>query len=416
MGIFGAKRDSKNETYKLKQFLEVSRDLSVHIFISRIMNILVGVTGGIAAYKAAHLVRLFVSAGHCVRVVMTPAAKDFITPLTMATVSGNPILVENFDPQNGAWNSHIKIAEWADLMVIAPATANTIAKMVCGVADNLLLCTYLSARSEVMIAPAMDLDMWAHVATRENILKLRERGVRIVEPGEGFLASGLVGKGRMAEPETIAREAELFFRQKDDFNGLRVMITAGATVEKIDPVRYISNLSTGKMGVALAEEFKDRGATVDLIMGQMSAQQMYLRAKDSFPKADIAIFAAAVADYTPREVSDLKIKHSSENLTLDLVPTKDIAFELCQNKRGDQFALGFALETNNEVDNARGKLSKKGLDAIALNSLRDPGAGFATDTNKITIIDAHDSLAFDLKSKREVASDIANYIKSKIKC
>lgn len=381
------------------------------------MNILVGVTGGIAAYKAAHLVRLFVSAGHCVRVVMTPAAKDFITPLTMATVSGNPILVENFDPENGAWNSHIKIADWADLIVIAPATANTMAKMACGVADNLLLCTYLSARSEVMIAPAMDLDMWAHVATRENMARLKERGVRVVEPGEGFLASGLVGKGRMAEPETIAREVELFFRQKrDDFNGLRVMITAGATIEKIDPVRYISNFSTGKMGIALAEEFKARGATVDLIMGQMSADQMYRRAKDSFPTADIAIFAAAVADYTPREASNLKIKHSSDNLTLDLVPTKDIAFELCQNKRGDQFALGFALETNNEVEHARGKLSKKRLDAIVLNSLRDPGAGFATDTNKITIIDPLDSLAFDLKSKREVAVDIADYIKSKIKC
>lgn len=380
------------------------------------MNVLLGVTGGIAAYKAAVLVRALVGSGHAVRVVMTRAAKDFITPLTMATLSGNPVLVENFDPENGAWNSHIKIAEWADLILIAPATANTLAKMACGIADNLLLCTYLSARCSVMVAPAMDLDMWAHPTTRANVEKLRTLGVHVVEPGEGFLASGLVGKGRMAQVEDIAHEVELFFSTKRDFEGLRIMITAGSTVENIDPVRYISNFSTGKMGKAIAIEMENRGAKVDLIMGQMSAQEMYDRAQELFPTCDIAIFAAAVADYTPQCVAQSKIKHSGETMTIELCATKDIARELCLTKREDQFALGFALETDHEVEHARAKLIKKGLDAIVLNSLRDAGAGFATDTNKVTIIDSQQAIAHDLKSKADVARDIADYIISKTKC
>lgn len=375
------------------------------------MNIVVGVTGGIAAYKAAVLVRLLVSSGHAVRVVMTRAAKDFITPLTMATLSGNPVAVENFDPENGAWNSHISLGEWADLILIAPATANTLAKMAAGVADNLLLCTYLSARSTVMVAPAMDLDMWAHKTTQDNLEKLRALGVKIVEPAEGFLASGLVGKGRMAEPEVIAGAVELFFCTKNDFVGKKVIITAGATIERIDPVRYISNFSTGKMGVALAEEFKARGAEVNLIIGSMSAAQMYERAAEVFPTCDIAIFAAAVADYTVDVVAERKIKHSADNMSLDLVPTKDIARCLCSTKREGQFCVGFALETDNEVQHARSKLERKALDAIVLNSLNDSGAGFATDTNKITIIDRNETIGFELKSKREVACDIANYIK-----
>lgn len=374
------------------------------------MNVVVGVTGGIAAYKAAVLVRLLVKGGHSVRVVMTRSAKDFITPLTLATLSGNPVAVENFDPESGAWNSHISISEWADLLLIAPATANTLAKMATGVADNLLLCTYLSARSPVMVAPAMDLDMWAHPTTQSNLAHLRGLGVNVVEPAEGFLASGLTGKGRMAEPEAIAQAVELFFCQQSDFNGLRVMITAGATVERIDPVRYISNFSTGKMGVALADEFRARGAEVCLIMGQMSAAEMYDKAGAEFERCDVAIFAAAVADYTVAEVSQNKIKHSTDELTLKLIPTKDIAASLGQHKRQGQFTLGFALETDNEHTNAQGKLIRKNLDAIVLNSLRDPGAGFATDTNKITIIDRQSSTAYDLKTKREVARDIANYV------
>ncbi|MEG0601411.1 MAG: bifunctional phosphopantothenoylcysteine decarboxylase/phosphopantothenate--cysteine ligase CoaBC [Mucinivorans sp.] len=378
------------------------------------MNIILGVTGGIAAYKAAHLVRLFVGSGHSVRVVMTRAAKDFITPLTMATVSGNPVVVENFDPENGAWNSHISLATWADVIVVAPATANTLAKMAAGIADNLLLCTVLSARGRIVVAPAMDLDMWAAAATVANMATLINRGVEVVEPGEGFLASGLVGKGRMAEPETIAQAvtqiAPRAGEHSADFVGRRVMITAGATIEKIDPVRYISNFSTGKMGQALYAEFSARGADVVLIKGQMSAQQMYEAAAAEFDKCDVAIFAAAVADYTVDDVPEHKIKHSEADLTLRLVPTRDIAATLSATKRRGQFTVGFALETDHEQQHAMAKLKSKHLDAIVLNSLSDSGAGFATDTNKITIIDTLGRQAFELKSKRQVAGDIADYV------
>lgn len=383
------------------------------------MNILLGVSGGIAAYKSAVLTRLLVSAGHSVRVVMTPAARDFITPLTMATLSGNPVAIENFSPENGAWNSHIKLGEWADLILIAPATANTLAKMAGGIADNLLLCSYLSARCPVVVAPAMDLDMWAHPTTQENIAKLKGVGVEVVEPGEGFLASGLVGKGRMAEPETIAGQVDLFFCARSDFQGKRVVITAGATVERIDPMRCITNFSTGKMGRALADEFSRRGAEVTLIMGQLSASEMYDQAKEAFATCDIAVFAAAVADYTVANPATEKIKHSDQELTLRLVPTKDIAAELSATKRADQFCMGFALESaggDQGEQYALGKLRKKNLDAIVLNSLADPGAGFGVDTNKVTIYDKEGStIPFGLKSKREVACDVVDWIKTRLR-
>lgn len=387
------------------------------------MNVIVGISGGIAAYKSATLVREFVKRGHAVKVIMTDAAKNFITPLTMATLSQNPVLVDNFDPTNGAWNSHVSLGMWADLFVVAPATANTIAKMACGMADNLLLCTYLSARCQVWIAPAMDLDMYQNQATQKNIETLIQRGVKTIEPEEGFLASGLIGKGRMAEPEFIAKticEASL----KCDFDGKKILITAGGTIEKIDPVRYISNFSTGKMGVEIAENFANRGAEVVLVKTTSavcpknvkiktivveSANEMYEAVKERFGKCDVAVFAAAVADYTVEKVPE-KIKHDNKNATLTLIPTKDIACEMGKVKK-NQICIGFALETNHPVENATSKLDKKNLDAIVLNSLKDEGAGFGVDTNKITIISKNETLKFDLKSKYDVAKDIVNYIK-----
>lgn len=389
-------------------------------------NILLGVTGSIAAYKAAMLVRLLVSEGASVKVVMSSAAKDFITPLTMATVSRNPILVDNFDPENGAWNSHISLGEWADYYVIAPATANTIAKMRAGIADNLLLCTYLSARCPVAIAPAMDFDMYLHPTTQDNIEALRNLGVAIIEPGEGFLASGLTGKGRMSEPHEIVAALREAMSAKP-LKGHRVMITAGATVEAIDPVRYISNHSTGKMGYAIADVLADMGAEVTIVSGSAtaktenkhvkiidvrSADQMYEKCNELFPYIDTAIFAAAVADYTPAEVSDVKIKHDkAAELTLNLVQTKDIAFEMGQLKSDSQHTVCFALETDNEQQNALRKLELKNADAIVLNSLQDAGAGFGTDTNKITIFQKDGTMTeYPLKSKYEVAQDVAELI------
>ncbi len=381
------------------------------------MNVLLGVTAGIAAYKSASLIREFIKRGCSVRVVMSPSAKDFITPLTLATLSNNPVFVEGFSPEDGRWNSHISLGEWADVMVVAPATANTIAKMVSGIADNLLLCTYLSARCPVVVAPAMDLDMWAHRATGRNIEQLRSDGVTIIEPADGFLASGLSGKGRMEEPEQIAEIvcAKFQFNRVQDFAGKRVLITSGATVEKIDAVRYISNFSTGKMGRAIALELESRGAEVVMVSGMKSAEEMLLEAQSHFEKSDVVVFAAAVADYTVAEPSKQKIKSDkTKNLTLELVPTPDIAATLSSLKRKDQFTVGFALETENECGNARGKLVTKNLDAIVLNSLNDSGAGFRYDTNKITIIDNQSELEYSLKSKAEVAKDIADYIISKI--
>lgn len=396
-------------------------------------NILLGVTGGIAAYKAAMLVRLFKRQGANVRVVMTRSAKDFITPLTMATLSGNPILVENFDPENGAWNSHISLGEWADLYLIAPATANTLAKMSAGVADNLLLCTYLSARCPVWVAPAMDFDMYLHATTQQNLERLQGLGIKVIEPGEGFLASGLTGKGRMCEPEEIARHVEDFFNTPANSNlkGKKVLVTAGGTIENIDPVRFISNYSTGKMGYAIAQRLSQFGAEVTLISGSatvaltrddivkvdaLSAEAMYQAVKERFEQTDIAVFCAAVADYTPCQKADQKIKHQGkERLSLELCATKDIAREMGQLKRKDQVTVGFALETQDGQTNAQAKLMSKNLDAIVLNSLTDKGAGFGTPTNKITIIEPNKSLCFDLKSKEEVADDIVQWLDNYIK-
>lgn len=387
-------------------------------------NILVGITGSIAAYKAAILVRALVTRGASVKVVMTPLAKEFITPLTMATLSKNPILVDFFDPEDGRWNSHVSLGEWADAYVIAPATANTMAKMATGIADNLLLTTYLSARCPVVVSPAMDLDMYAHPATQGNISTLRGRGVTIVEPGEGELASGLVGKGRMAEPEQIADAVENLFRRRQGLAGRSFMVTAGPTVEAIDPVRYISNRSTGKMGYAIAEELAARGAEVTLVTGPTElkvsacirrvdvtdAAEMYNQSLRHFEGKDGAVMCAAVADYTPERVSDTKIKKQGDVMTLTLTPTKDIAAELGRIK-GSRLLVGFALETDSEQANAEGKLARKNLDFIVLNSLRDKGAGFATDTNRITIIDRNGGIEpHGLALKTEVAAMIVDKI------
>ncbi len=393
------------------------------------MNILLCVTGSIAAYKAAMLCRLFKREGCDVRVIMTPLAKEFITPLTMATLSKHPILVEFFNPENGEWNSHVSLGEWADVMVIAPATANTMAKMVAGVADNLLLTTYLSARSPVVIAPAMDLDMYGHVTTQSNLATLRERGVEVVEPQSGELASGLVGKGRMAEPEEICDYVMGRFGQRKSLEGRTFMVTAGATKEAIDPVRYISNHSTGKMGYAIAEALAERGATVRLVSGATnlatpkgverievgSAEQMYLAALEHFEGADGAIMSAAVADYTPEVVASEKIKKGDEQgMTIQLRKTKDIAAELGKIK-GERLLIGFALETNDEMANAQSKLIKKSLDFIVLNSMQDRGACFGTDTNKVTIIDSESHEELPLMSKREVAKAIVDRIEIQLR-
>lgn len=401
-------------------------------------HILLGVTGSIAAYKAAMLVRLLVRQGAEVRVVMTEAAKDFITPLTLATLAKHPILVENFDPTNGAWNSHISLGEWADHFVVAPATANTLAKMAHGVADNLLLCTYLSARCSVSVAPAMDLDMYRHPATQENLRILRENyGVRIIEPQEGELASGLVGKGRMAEPEQVCEALGAFLAEEggQPLAGKQILVTAGATVEPIDPVRFVSNYSTGKMGYALAEALALRGARVTLVTGAataalrnplgriervqaLSAEAMYRACAERFPQMDGAVFCAAVADYTPAHPMTEKYKHEEgKPFLLELAPTHDIAAEMGRIKRPGQITFGFALETSARAEEyARHKLDAKNLDVVVLNSLRDPGAGFGTDTNKVTLIDRDAETAavvLPLLSKEEVAAKIADRMAEK---
>lgn len=385
-------------------------------------RILLGITGSIAAYKAAMLCRLLKTAGAEVRVVMTPLAKQFITPLTMATLSRNPILVEFFDPENGAWNSHVSLGEWADCYLIAPATANTLAKMRMGVADNLLLTTYLSARCPVAVAPAMDLDMYAHTATQENLRELAARGVGIVEPGEGELASGLTGKGRMAEPEEILRYVErLLGAGGGSLAGRRFLVTAGATIEPIDPVRFISNHSSGKMGYTIAGELARRGGEVTLVSGRtslpvpegvrrvdvLSAEEMHREAVAAFETADGAVMCAAVADYTPVEVADRKLRKGEGDMTLTLRRTRDIAAELGSRKQG-RLLVGFALETDDEEAHAAEKLRRKHFDFIVLNSLRDAGAGFRGDTNKVTFIDAAGREELPLMSKREVAVRIVD--------
>lgn len=388
---------------------------------------MLGITGGIAAYKCAPLVREFVKRGAEVKVVMTPLAKQFITPLTMATLSKNPILVDFFNPENGEWNSHVNLGMWADVYLIAPATANTIGKMANGVADNLLLTSYLSAKCPVFFAPAMDLDMYKHPAVQKNIATLISYGNHVIEPGTGFLASGLEGKGRMAEPADIVVALESFFETKRDLAGKRVMITAGPTYEKIDPVRFIGNYSSGKMGFALAEECADRGAEVTLIAGPTSlktvnekitrinvesAQQMYDAAVENSSVADVQILCAAVADYRPSVVADKKIKREKTGeMTLTLVPNPDIAAALGKIKRENQVNVGFALETNDEATNAKDKCSRKNFDFIVMNSLKDKGAGFQVDTNKITIFTVGgDIKEYPLKTKKEVAADIVDAV------
>lgn len=388
---------------------------------------MLGITGGIAAYKCAPLVREFVKRGAEVKVVMTPLAKQFITPLTMATLSKNPILVDFFNPENGEWNSHVNLGMWADVYLIAPATANTIGKMANGVADNLLLTSYLSAKCPVFFAPAMDLDMYKHPAVQKNIATLISYGNHVIEPGTGFLASGLEGKGRMAEPADIVAALENFFESKSDMAGKKVMITAGPTYEKIDPVRFIGNYSSGKMGFALAEECADRGAEVTLIAGPTSlktvnekinrinvesAQQMYDAAVENSPSADVQILCAAVADYRPSVTVDKKIKREKTGeMTLTLVPNPDIAAALGKIKRENQVNVGFALETNDEATNAKDKCARKNFDFIVMNSLKDKGAGFQVDTNKITIFTAGgDVVEYPLKTKKEVAADIVDAV------
>ena len=387
-------------------------------------HIILGITGSIAAYKSAVLCRLLVSAGAEVKVVMTPLAKQFITPLTMATLSQNPILVDFFNPENGEWNSHVKLGEWADLYLIAPATANTMAKMATGVADNLLLTTYLSARCDVAVAPAMDLDMYAHVATQRNMERLREDGVHIIEPGSGFLASGLVGKGRMAEPQDIVKALEaIFAEKKKSLEGKRFLVTAGATIEPIDPVRFISNHSSGKMGYAVAEALAERGADVTLVSGRtaldapkgvdrvdvLSAEQMYEACVSRFEQMDGAVMCAAVADYTPQEVATEKLKKSDGDMSIPLKRTKDIAAALGERK-GSRVLVGFAMETQHEMENAQSKLERKNFDFIVLNSLRKAGAGFRGDTNIVTLIDGEGAEELPLMSKRDVADRIVDKI------
>lgn len=391
-------------------------------------HIILGITGSIAAYKAAMLCRLLVKEGAEVRVIMTPLAKQFITPLTMATLSKHPILVEFFNPENGEWNSHVSLGEWADMLLIAPATANTLAKMTTGIADNLLLTTYLSARSKVAVAPAMDLDMYAHITTQQNLATLAERGVAIIEPAAGELASGLVGKGRMAEPEEIVEQVKAIFAEQQrakSLSGKRYIVTAGATIEPIDPVRYITNHSTGKMGYAIAEELAKRGAEIKLISGRtslatpagveridvLSAEDMYNAAVAEWQEADGGVMCAAVADYTPKSVADKKLKKSDDDMFIELVRTKDIARSLGEQK-GERVLVGFALETDNESANAEGKLKRKNFDFVVLNSLRDEGAGFRGDTNKVTILDAQSAVEHPLMSKSEVATIIVDKIES----
>ncbi len=383
-------------------------------------KILLCLTGSIAAYKAAFLTRLLVKSGAEVQVLMTPAATAFISPLTLSTLSRNPVHSEIISEES--WNNHVELGLWADAMLVAPCTATTLAKMAQGLSDNIVVATYLSARCPVFFAPAMDLDMWQHPATHHNLECLQRYGNHLIPVGNGELASGLVGEGRMGEPEDIVQLLSDFFQQQQDLAGQRVLITAGPTYEPIDPVRFIGNHSSGKMGLALAEEAARRGAQVDLVLGPsalqakhpristhrvQTAQQMYEKARDCFKSAKITILAAAVADYRPQTVADQKIKKKTTQMELVLEKTVDIAATLGQEKGKDQIMIGFALETTNEVENARGKLRRKNFDFIVLNSLQDAGAGFRHDTNKVSLIFAdNNSLDFELKTKTAVAVDI----------
>lgn len=393
-------------------------------------NILIGITGSIAAYKMPILVRLLKKAGANVRVIMTDSAKDFVTPLTLSTVSDYPVYSQFFKKETGEWNSHVAMAEWADLFLIAPLSANSLAKMVNGIADNLLLTTYLSARSPVMFAPAMDLDMYKHPSTKKNIDILKSWGHIIIEPTEGELASGLCGAGRMEEPENILKRIDSFFDINSKLKSKKILVSAGPTYEAIDPVRFIGNHSSGKMGFAIAEELANRGAEVYLVSGPVnieasssiykridvtSAEQMNIVCNDLFAEMDVAIMSAAIADFTPKIVANQKIKKSASVPEIELQPTTDVLKSLGERKADNQLLVGFALETENEVPNAMSKLKRKNLDFIVLNSTNDSGATFGTPTNKITIIDKNENAQlFELKSKSEVAIDIINKLESLI--
>ena len=394
-----------------------------------------GITGSIAAYKSCLIIRQLIKAGAEVQVVITPSGKEFITPITLSALTSKPVVSEFFSQRDGTWHSHVSLGLWADAMLIAPATASTIGKMAHGVADNMLITTYLSMKAPVFVAPAMDLDMYAHPSTQHNLEILKSYGNHIIEPGTGFLASHLEGKGRMEEPEQIVKVLDAYFDEADgsgDLTGKRIMITAGPTYEKIDPVRFIGNYSSGKMGFALAEEIACRGGAVELVLGPVSlstanlhprihvtqvesAGEMYEACVRLFPESDGGILCAAVADFTPEQRADEKIKRKGDDLVVRLKPTRDIAAAMGQLKSDSQVLVGFALETNDEEVNAERKLEKKNLDFIVLNSLRDEGAGFRTDTNKITIIRRdRTSVPFPLKSKADVAVDIVDELVSQL--
>ena len=386
-------------------------------------KIVLGITGSIAAYKAAVLIRLLIKKGAEVQVVITPSGKEFITPITLSALTSKPVISEFFAQRDGSWHSHVALGQWADAMLVAPATASSIGKMAHGIADNMLITTYLSMKAPVFVAPAMDLDMFAHPSTTVNLDTLRSYGNHIIEPAEGELASHLVGKGRMEEPEHIVAYLERFFAQRDELAGKHIVITAGPTYEKIDPVRFVGNYSSGKMGFALAEECALRGAQVTLVAGPVqlktshpairridveSCAQMYEATTAAFTEANAAILCAAVADFTPETTADTKIKREGDDLVLRLKPTHDIAAALGRMKQPHQRLVGFALETHDETAHAQDKLRRKQLDFIVLNSLRDSGAGFRHDTNKVTIISASHAEEYPLKSKAEVAKDIVD--------
>ncbi len=392
-------------------------------FMLKGKKILLGVSGSIAAYKATYLTRLLVKAGAEVKIIMTTSAKDFVTPLSLSTLSKNPVLSDL--TENDSWANHVMLGRWADIMLIAPLSCNTLAKMATGLCDNLLMAVYLSATCPVAVAPAMDEDMWHHEATKKNLDAIIARGNHCIPVENGELASGLVGEGRMAEPETIIKWLNDFFLNLNELSGKKVLITAGPTYESIDPVRFIGNHSSGKMGVAIAEEMFKRGATVTLVLGPSSmkvspgiemikvrsAAEMFVACEKKFETTDIAVLSAAVADYTPSEVAPEKIKKSEDELTIKLTKTKDILKTLGERKKDGQIIVGFALETTNEKEYALKKLTSKNADMIVLNSLRDEGAGFGHDTNKITIFDKQGAiLEFDVKTKKEVAADIVNTI------
>jgi phosphopantothenoylcysteine decarboxylase/phosphopantothenate--cysteine ligase len=389
-------------------------------------RILIGITGSIAAYKIPFLIRLLIKEGAEVRVLVTASAKEFVTPLTLSTLTGFPVYSEFFEKNDGSWHSHVELGNWADIYLVAPASANTLGKMANGIVDNLLTATYLAAKCPVFFAPAMDVDMFNHPTTQANIRKLTGFGNILIEPDEGELASGLYGAGRMQEPEQILKIIISFFKKKKDFEGKKILITAGPTYEPIDPVRYIGNHSSGRMGYALAEEFAGRGGRVQLVSGPVTiaavntnirisqvttAEEMYRACLKYFPDAEITIMAAAVADFTPSTVHNLKLKKNAGEMTILTKRTKDILLELGKKKKQDQLLVGFALETDDEIKNAKLKLKNKNLDLIVLNSLKEKGAGFGYTTNKIMMIDKKGNIERgDLKPKSDVARDIADKV------